>query len=68
MVLSSLSDTAFSDAKKTVGWLQRATWQKRYRVRLKGIALLQNCEMESKNVTVVLLLIIVLFEKIDKYD
>ena len=45
MVLRSLTDIAFSDAKKTVGWLQRATWEKRYRVRLKGIALL----LHSKN-------------------
>ena len=34
--------------KTTVGWLQRATWQKRYRVWLKSIALLQKQQNEIK--------------------
>ena len=51
MVLRSLSVIAFSDAKKL---LQRATWEKRYRVQLKSITLLQNLKMKSKNIIVVL--------------
>ena len=40
--------------KATVGWLQRATCKKRYRVRLRSIVLLQNCKMKSKRIIPVL--------------
>ena len=53
--LRSLSDIALSDTKKLqLGNLERAIWKKRYRVRLKNIALLQNCKMKSKRIIVFL--------------
>ena len=54
MVWRSLSDIAFSDIKQLFAWLQGATWRKRFRVRLKIIALLQNCKMKQKKNVVVL--------------
>ena len=50
--------------KTTVDWLQRATWRKRCRVRVKSITLLQSCKMKSKeNVVVLKCKKKVLFEK-----
>ena len=39
----------FQGCKATVGWFQRATWNKRCRVRLKNIAVFQTWKMKSKN-------------------
>ena len=39
----------FQWCKTTVGWFQRATWNKRCRVRLKNIAVFQSWKMKSKN-------------------
>ena len=44
----------FQWRKTTAGWLQRLTWKKRYTLRLKSIALLQNCKMKSKIFIVIL--------------
>ena len=41
-------DIAFSGAKTIVSWLQRAIWNKRYRARIKSVALLQNCKLKLK--------------------
>ena len=41
-------DIAFIGAKTIVSWLQRATWNKRQRVRVKSVALLQKCCTSSK--------------------
>ena len=57
----------FQWRKTNVGWLQRATWKERCRVRLKNIAPHRNCEMKLKTITVVLNGVkMFLFEKIDK--
>ena len=56
----------FQWRKTTVGWLQRVTWKKRCRVRLRSIAFLQNCKMKSKWVIIVLRCKkMFLFEKIE---
>ena len=34
--------------RKNFGWLQRATWNNRLRVRIKSIALLQKLQIEIK--------------------
>ena len=39
--------------KTTIGWSQRAAWRKRFRVRLKGIALLKNCKITQKNIVLI---------------
>ena len=59
-------DIAFSGAKTIVGWLQRTTWNNRYRVRVKSVALLQNCKLKSKKKVVLKCKKMLLFEKIDK--
>ena len=57
----------FQWRKTTVGWLQRTTWKKRCKVRLKNIAPHRNCEMKLKTIAVVLNGVkMFLFEKIDK--
>ena len=63
------ANIAFTGTKAIVSWLQRATWNKRYRVRAKSVALLQNCKLKSKkNIFFVVLKCkkMFLFEKIDK--
>ena len=45
-------DIAFSGAKTIVCWLQRATWNKRYRVRVKSVALLQSWILKQKKIVV----------------
>ena len=52
--LKALVRHHFQWRKTTIGWLQRATWKKRYRIRRKSIALLQNCKMKWKRFIVVL--------------
>ena len=48
--LKVLARYRFQSRKTTVGWVHRATWRKR--VRLKIIAPLQNCKWNKKNVVV----------------
>ena len=47
-------DITFSGTKIIVSWLQRANWNKRYRVRIKSMALLQNCKFKFLKKYVVL--------------
>ena len=57
----------FQWRKTTVGWLQRVTWKKRYKVRLRNIVLLQIYKMKSKRIIVILKCKkMFLSEKIDK--
>ena len=42
------ANIAFTGTKTIVSWLQRATWNKRYRVQAKSVALLQNCKWKLK--------------------
>ena len=58
-------DITFSGTKTIVGWLERATWNKRQRVPVKSVALLQNCKLKSKK-NVLKCKKMFLFEKIDK--
>ena len=39
------ANIAFTGTKTIVSWLQRATWNKRYRVQAKSVTLLQNCKL-----------------------
>ena len=59
-------DIAFSRAKTIVGCLQRATWNKKYRVWVKSVALLQNCKLKSKKIVILKYKKMFLFAKIDK--
>ena len=56
---------AFRGAKTIVGWLQRATWNKRWRVRVKRVALFKTSNWNKKNVALNCKKMF-LFEKIDK--
>ena len=58
------ANIAFTGTKTIVSWLQRATWNKRYRVQAKSVALLQNCKWKLKKKCKKMFL----FEKIDKND
>ena len=64
------ANIAFTGTKTIVSWLQRATWNKRYRVQAKSVALLQNCKLNLKKKKFVVLKCkkMFLFEKIDKND
>ena len=58
---------AFSGVKTIVGWLQRATWNKRYRVQVKRVVLIQNSfKLKFKKMLLWSVKKMFLFEKIDE--